>query len=361
MNSMHDLQTPLAKLAFAFNKVRLNTKITLPAMTGWIFYSLFVLLSSTGFSQTVKTNERPGISPWGPMDQIGRLNLMSDSNNLALFSKISAGKVYDLGVEYFIGMPSFTALGDPPYQFWMTHTPHGNLVGDITHAGDSVNTKVSYTGDALSMYTHTGTHIDALSHFGLHGKIWNGFAAEQYLSDRGWGKAGAENIPPIIGRGILLDMAKYKGLDILPANYIITLKDVQSLLQAKHIQIQKGDIVLIRTGLMKYFYTDSQKFTSDGVGISLDALKWLVEEKGVMTLGADNLALESLPSTDSSNWLPGHTYLLAQKGVMFMELLYLESLSIADVKEFLFIGLPLKLRGASASPLRPLAILIANK
>jgi kynurenine formamidase len=326
-----------------------------------MFYILLITMSTGSFAQTASTGEQPGVSPWGATDQIGSLNMMSDGNNLALFSRIATGKVYDLGVEYFIGMPSFTALGDPPYQFWMTHTPHGNLVGDVTHAGDSVNGKVSYTGDALSMYTHTGTHIDALAHFGLHGKIWNGFAADQYLSDRGWKKGGAENIPPIIGRGILIDVAKFKGLDILPANYVITLKDLQDLLKAQHIQIQKGDIVLIRTGLMKYFYTDSQKFTGNGVGISLEALKWLVEEKGVMTLGGDNLALEALPSTDSSNWLPGHTYLLAQKGVMFMELVYLEELSKADVRQFLFIGLPLKLRGASAAPIRPLAIPLGDK
>jgi len=322
---------------------------------------IFLLAISTiSFAQTNNAGDQPGISPWGKADQIGRLNLMSDSNNLALFSALRTGKVYDLGVEYFIGMPSFTALGDPPYQYWLTHTPRGNRVGDFTHAGDSVNSKVSYTGDAISMYTHTGTHIDALAHFGLRGKIYNGFAADEYLSDRGWKKSGAENIPPIIGRGILIDVAKYKGVDILPNNYVITLKDVKDLLQSQHLEIQKGDIVLIRTGLMKYFYTDSQKFTGNGVGISLEALKWLVEVKGVMTLGGDNLALEALPSADNSNWLPGHTYLLAQKGVMFMELVYLEELSKADIKEFLFIGLPLKLRGASASPLRPLAIPIGK-
>jgi kynurenine formamidase len=326
------------------------------------FLSFMLLLAgwSTAFAQSANTSEQVGKSPWGNADQIGRLNLISDSNNLAMFSALKTGKVYDLGVEYFIGMPSFTAFGDPPYQYWLTHTPRGNRVGDFTHAGDSVNRKVSYTGDAVSMYTHTGTHIDALSHFGLYGQIYNGFSADQYLSDRGWGKGGAENIPPIIGRGILLDVAKYKGMDILPTNYVITLKDVKDLVQAQHIQVSKGDIVLIRTGLMKYFYSDSQKFTSNGVGISLEALKWLVEEKGVMTLGGDNLALEALPSAESGNWLPGHTYLLAQKGVMFMELVFLEELSKADIKEFLFIGLPLKLRGASASPLRPLAIPLGN-
>ena len=158
-----------------------------------------------------------------------------------------------------------------------------------------------------------------------------------------------------------MDVAKYKGVDVLPVNYIITLTDLQNLLKEQHIRIQKGDIVLIRTGLMNYFYKDAAKFLGNGAGISLEAAKWLVEEKGVMTLGADNLALESLPSTDSTNWLPVHTYLLAQKGVMFMELVYLEELSAADVREFLFIGLPLKLRGASAAPIRPLAIPIADK
>jgi kynurenine formamidase len=321
-----------------------------------LFCILFITLRTAGFAQTTLTGDRPGISPWGAADEIGRLNLMTDSNNLTLFSRIRTGKVYDLGVEYFIGMPSFTALGDPPYQFWMTHTPHGTLVGNPTHQSDSVNSKVSYSGDAISMYTHTGTHIDALAHFGLHGKIWNGYAAEQYLSDRGWEKAGADKIPPIIGRGILLDFAKFKGVDILPVNYIITLNDLQNLVKTQSLQIKKGDIVLIRTGLMKYFYTDREKFTANGAGISLEVLRWLVEEKGVMTLGADNLALEALPSTDSTNWLPGHTYLLAQKGVMFMELVYLEELSETDTREFLFIGLPLKLRGASAAPIRPLAI-----
>jgi len=108
-------------------------------------------MCTTSFAQTANTRDQPGVSPWGAADEIGSLNMMSDSNNLTLFSRIRTGKVYDLGVGYFIGMPSFTALGDPPYQFWMTHTPHGTLVGNHTHLGDSMNSKVSYSGDAISM------------------------------------------------------------------------------------------------------------------------------------------------------------------------------------------------------------------
>ena len=91
-------------------------------------------------------------------------------------------------------------------------------------------------------------------------------------------------------------------------------------------------------------------------GASVEAIKWLVEDRRGMTLGADNLGVEAMPSQDASNWLPVHTYLLAQRGTMFIELLYLEELSAQGVYEFLFIGAPLKLRGASAGPMRPLAI-----
>ncbi|MGF6849324.1 kynurenine formamidase [Chitinophaga sp. W3I9] len=328
---------------------------------GYSWYKLLLLAmplagTITATGQSTHATEQAGVSPWGKSDEIGALNMMSDSNNLSLFSNIRTGKVYDLGVEYFTGMPGFTALGDPPYQYWLTHTPRGTVVGNVTKLGDDMNKKVSYTGDAISMYTHTGTHIDALSHFGLNGKIWNGYTADEHLGDRGWDKGGAENIPPIIGRAVLIDVPAWKGVEALPGNYVITLAELQQLVQAQHLDIHKGDIVLIRTGLMKYFYSDTERFMSNTPGMSMEAIKWLIEEKGVMTLGADNLSVEVMPSGNHHNWLPGHTYLLAQKGVMFIELLYLEELSAAKINTFVFIGLPLKLRGASGAPVRPLAI-----
>lgn len=336
----------------------MNKRINTTDRAGWhkrILLAVALAGATTAVAQQ-HGSEQAGVSPWGKSDEIGTLNMMSDSNNLALFSKIRTGKVYDLGVEYFVGMPGFTELGDPPYQYWLTHTPRGTVVGNHTHQGETMNKKVSYTGDAVSMYTHTGTHIDALSHFGLHGKIWNGFAADEHLSDRGWDKGGAEKIPPIIGKAVLIDVPAFKGVDVLPGNYVITLKELQQLINTQHLQINKGDIVFIRTGIMKYFYNDRDKFMQHSPGMSMEALRWLIETKGVMTLGADNLGVEAIPSGDSSNWLPGHTYLLAQWGVMFIELLYLEDLSAAGVHDFLFIGLPLKIRGASGAPVRPMAI-----
>lgn len=108
-----------------------------------------------------------GVSPWGPNDEIGRLNLMTADSRAAILGRLDPSRVYDLSVEYFIGMPSWQAAGDPPYQMWLTHTPRGNVIADPMSVGVDANEHVSYTGAAVSMYVHTGTHIDALSHFGL--------------------------------------------------------------------------------------------------------------------------------------------------------------------------------------------------
>ena len=93
----------------------------------------------------------------------------------------------------------------------MTHTPDGEKVDDIMNVGPAGNDLVSYSGDAISMYTHTGTHIDALNHFGYNGVIFNGFKVDEHLGSRGWRKAGADKHPPIIARGILLDSRRCTG------------------------------------------------------------------------------------------------------------------------------------------------------
>lgn len=300
-----------------------------------------------------QSNEQVGNSPWGPDDEIGTLNMMTDSSRLEILGQIKSGKVYDLSVEYFVGMPSFSALGDPGYQYWLTHTPNGTIVDNPNGLGEMMNRKVSYTGDAISMYTHMGTHIDALNHFGLDGKIWNGFTHEKYLGDKGWKRTGAETIPNIIARGIMIDVLSYLGE--LPPNYRITAVDLQNVLSAQKVSLKPGDVVLIRTGQAKN-YQDANTYLDNYPGISLDAAKWLVEENSVMLLGADNLSFEAFPPERDDNWVPVHTYLLAEKGVMFIEQMYLEELAKQKVFKFAFIASSLKLRGASGAPLRPIAI-----
>lgn len=306
-------------------------------------------VSANGAARTV------GNSPWGPDDEIGRLNLITDASRSAILSRISGGNTYDLSVDYFIGMPSWQAAGDPHYRIWMTHTPHGTVIDDPLHVGNTMNEHVSYTGAAISMYTHMGTHIDALVHFGLDGRIWNGFSAREHLGDRGWKVAGAEKIPPLVARGVLIDVAAAKGVDMLPDGYRITRNGLVAALNKQHTELHEGDVVLIRTGRMKV-YEDTQAYMANPPGLGMAAARFLVEESGAMVVGADNLSFESFPSELETDYVPVHTYLLAEQGAPIMELVYLEELSRDKVYEFAFIGGSLKLRGSDAAPIRPLAI-----
>lgn len=304
--------------------------------------------------QAAPAQQYVGTSPWGEHDELGRLNMMTPESQAAVMANIDARNVYDLSVEYFVGMPSWQAAGDPHYQFWMTHTPRGAVVDNVLGMGEQINQHVSYSGSAVSMYTHTGTHIDAFSHFGLDGEIYNHFSADEHLGDKGWQRSGAETIPPLVARGVLIDLPKAKGLDMLPDNYRVTVADIEQALEQQQVKLQPGDVVLLRTGRMQN-YQQAAQFMANSPGLGMAAATYLAEEGEAMIIGADNLSFEAFPSEVEGNYVPVHTYLLTQVGVPIMELVNLEALAAAEVYEFAFVGGSLKLRGADAAPLRPLA------
>lgn len=327
------------------------TRFPISGASRHVLTAAFAALSLTSAlpAQTV------GTSPWGDNDELGRLNLMTESSRAAILSRISGGQSYDLSVEYFIGMPSWQAAGDPHYRIWMTHTPRGTTVDDPVRVGQAINDHVSYSGSAFTMYAHTGTHIDALSHFGLNGEIWNGFSADEHLGDRGWQRAGAETIPAIIARGVLIDLPGAQGLDELPAGYRVTRQDLIAALARQNTTLETGDVVLIRTGRMRQ-YESAAAYMDNAPGLGMEAARYLVEEAGAMIVGADNLSFEAFPSEIEGNYVPVHTYLLAQQGAPILELVNLEALAADRVYEFAFIAGSLKLRGADAAPLRPIAL-----
>lgn len=315
---------------------------------------LATLLLGLLVSDAAIARDKVGHSPWGPADEIGALNMMTDASRAAILGRIDGRKVYDLSVEYYNGMPSWSEIGDPTYKMWLTHTPRGTAVDDPLKVGAHQNKLVSYTGDAISMYTHTGTHIDTLNHFGLHGEIYNGFHADEHLGDQGWKKGGAEKFPPVIARGVLIDVAAAKGVKLLPPSYQITADDLARALKRQGTTLQRGDVVMIRTGKMTVFH-DAAKYLANPPGLSLGGARWLVEQHGAMVIGADNLSLEGFPVVEKHNWIPVHSYLLAERGVPIMEVVNLEELARDRVYEFAFVGAGLKLRGASGTPMRPLA------
>ena len=159
----------------------------------------------------------------------------------------------------------------------------------------------------------------------------------------------------IIARGVLIDVAAAKGLDMLGEGYRVTRQDLIEALDKQGIDLQEGDVALIRTGRMKV-YEDAAAFMANPPGLGMAAARFLVEEKGVLIVGADNLSFEAFPSELEDDHVPLHTYLLAQQGVPILELINLEGLAEDRVYEFAFIGGSLKLKGADAAPIRPIAI-----
>lgn len=308
---------------------------------------LAVTLVTVSFLLHADSPRSVGKSDWGEADEIGTLNMMTDASRLAALGQVASGRVYDLGVDLFVGMPDCCsdAFGDPRFQIWMTHVPSRDPSELVAHSGD-----------AISMSTHTGTHIDALNHFGLHGEIWNGARADEALGVRGWSRSGADTYPPILARGVLIDVAGAKQLDRLPASYAISTSDLQHALERQATRLMPGDVVLVRTGAMRDWPDRAGFGLFEQPGLALEATNWLVEDQGVMLLGADNLGLEHFPSADPDHFAPVHSYLLAERGVSIVELVWLEELARDGVYEFLFLASPLKLRGATGSPVRPLAI-----
>lgn len=315
--------------------------------------SVALMVGSSTVHAQIARNEAQK-SPWGATDEIGTLNMMTDATRLEVLKQVVGGKVYDLGVDLFVGMPNCCgSLGDQDFQMWMTHTPaRGNA---------KEKELVSYSGDGISMYTHSGTHIDTLNHFGLRGKIWNQVSTDDGIGARGWTKSGADKYPPIIAHGVLIDLAKSKNITHLSPSYAITVNDLKEALKKQGTTLRPGDIVLLRTGLMTLWPEQARYRIEEQPGLSLEAAKWLVDEQKAMLLGADNFGVESFPSKTPDNFVPLHTFLLAEKGVSIIEVLWLEDLAKDQVYEFLFIASPLKMRGATASPIRPLAIPIKLK
>jgi kynurenine formamidase len=263
-------------------------------------------------------------------------------------------RVFDLSVDYFVGMPSFAMLGDPTFQIWMSHTPSGTVVDDPIGVGPEQNRRVSLSGDCIAMYAHTGTHIDSLNHFGWCGEIWNGFTEREHLGARSWTRCGPEKHPPVIARGVLIDIAAANGVDVLPDSYGIGADDVRMALDRQRTTIRPGDVVMVRTGRMRV-WPDREAYLPNEPGLDLEGAK-LLAEAGAIVIGADNIALEQAPSPDPDNHHGVHTFLLAEAGVPIMENVDLEELSADEVFEFAFVGRAMPIRGATAAPMQPIAM-----
>jgi len=255
-------------------------------------------------------------------------------------------RIYDLELPRYEGSPCHPPAGPP--HFYFLYRQHGYYYKPETNAGPR-----SSSSGLLMMSDHSGTHIDARCHQGSDMMLPGGIKVGDVESPRGYKKLGAEEIPPIIKRGVLVDVATYKGP--LSEKYEIKLNEFQDTLKAEMIEVRKDDVVLVRTGYDKYW--DNPEKYEEAAGVSEEVSLWL-GEKEVFAIGIDNLAWDVPDYSGKSKFpsLPAHLHLLARKGIYIMENLNLQELSRDKVYDFVFVGASLKIKGATGSPIRPLAV-----
>ena len=207
----------------------------------------------------------------------------------------------------------------------------------------------------LTMMEHTGTHIDALCHQACGLKLFGDIAADTVETPAGFKQLGVETVPPLLGRGVLLDVAGWKGVERLPPLYAISADELRACAAHQKIAVRAGDVLLVRTGFAP-LWNDELAYL-DAAGVAKSGTLWAAE-RGVRAVGADNMAWDTPNERDpeTGSTLFAHLYLLPQKGIYIVENLTLEELARERVYEFAFVGIPLKFNGATGSPLRPLAL-----
>jgi kynurenine formamidase len=256
-------------------------------------------------------------------------------------------RVIDLAHELFVGVPA--SPNHPPFQLAL-----GRRHGDVVRPdGGSAANEINDTGG------HVGTHIDALGHISQDGKVFGGHDAEAIQGNAGLVRLGIDEFEPMVGRGVLLDVAAVHGTDVLEAGYEVTAEDLVRAEESAGVQVRAGDAVLIRTGWSAHWPEPVFSGRPAGApGPGVDAARWL-SSKSVRVVGGETIAFEVIRPGAGHATLPVHRVLLVESGVHIIEVMDLRGLAAAGAHEFGFVLAPLKIRGATGSPVRPLALLPA--
>jgi len=293
---------------------------------------------------------------YGPDDEVGALNEMTPAAVVAAAKMVKKGVVYDLDPGRFRGMPLWP--GHPPYELITFRTPMGEYTQkDQAWLMSNNDAHIGFISEVMIGCMHTGCHLDSLAHItcGPDNHWYNGFNAANDLGDWGPLKADISTTPPVVTRGVMIDVAGYKGVKMLPAAYCITPADLQGALRKQGTSLKSGDTVLVRTGQLSVWPDKAAMAKGNGAGLGLEAITWLMENNKGILFGVDQAAFEC-DSPDKTNPHPVHQYMLIENGVHIMEFVYLEDLAKDKVYEFMFVVLPLKNKGGTGSMIRPIAV-----
>jgi kynurenine formamidase len=264
-----------------------------------------------------------------------------------LAEHLLSATMYDLEQMRFPGMPLHPA--HRPGYFYALYRRHRDGYRPTE------NGRRSGASGVFTMMEHSGTHIDALCHQSCDLTMYGGVPVERAETPSGFTELGVETVPPLLGRGVLLDVASWLGVAELPALYGIGDHELAACAASQNVEVRAGDVLLVRTGYGAHW--NDEALYMKAAGVAKSGTLWAAE-RGVIAVGADNMTWDAPGERDpeSGSILFAHVYLLPQKGIYILENLNLENLARDRRYSFAFVGIPLKFRGATGSPIRPLAL-----
>lgn len=256
-------------------------------------------------------------------------------------------QVFDLEQPRFKGMPIHES--HQPGYFYALHRRHSDAIRNGV-----AGARTGSSGVIVAM-EHSGTHIDALCHQAVDLHFYGGVPAEESVLHGGYAQYGVEQIGPIVARGVMLDVARHRGVESLVTGDVVTAGELQAVAAAQRIEVRAGDVVLVRTG-NDLVWNDPDRYLP-GPGMDGSASKWLAG-LGIKAAGADTMAWDAIGLWDSDMQmeLPAHATFLVEHGIYIIENLYLAALATAEAWTFTFVCTPLKFVGATGSMVSPVAI-----
>jgi kynurenine formamidase len=283
-------------------------------------------------------------SKWGPDDEIGAANYMKPELVIKAAQLVKTGKTYALGIPVSSSTPAF-----PPRGFKITVVQPGQAGSP----GLGPN-KATYNDDMIDGWVGVGSQIDGLGHLGVEHVYYNGNKLADFADPTGLKKLGVDKIPPIVSRGVLLDMAAYYKTDIVKEGTAFNVKEINEAAKAQGVEIREGDVVLFHTGWLGLIGKDDARYNAGEPGLGVEGAKYLTG-KGVVAIGADTWAVEVLPF-ESKNIFEVHQILLAMNGTYILENMDTAALARDKGYEFLFVlGQP-RFKGGVQSMINPVAI-----
>lgn len=296
------------------------------------------------FAAAAQTSWYP--SKWGPNDEIGAANYLTPAIAVQAARLVKTGKVYSLGITVSTTTPAY------PPRTCSIYIVQPGQTGSAEGLGP---TRTTYNDDILNCWNGIGTQLDGLGHIGVGDRYYNGLKWGEFADIAGLKKLGQEKIPPMVTRGVLLDMAAYLGVDVVKEGTAFNRAEIDGAAKKQGVEIRQGDVVIFHTGWLSLIDKDPKRFGSVEPGIGREGARYLVS-KGVVAVGADTWGLEAIPFEKDAGVFEVHQILLPMNGTYILENINTAELAKDKAYEFMFVLGQNKYQGAVQSMINPIAI-----